>query len=123
MVDEGHQVAPRRDPRAADPARGLVQHVPDGQLQAMPAFGVAHHRQLLAVGGPIRLVDVVEHLAGRTAFQGDARQGAVTAAPEELAAQGDRHLARGGDREYPGGGEAEGSRLRALRPGGEDLDR
>src|SRR5260370_8480204 len=72
MVDEGDQVPVRRDADVADPGRAVVQHLPDGIFEPAPVAETARDREVLAVRGPIRILNVVEDLARRPPGERDA---------------------------------------------------
>ena len=67
VVEERDRVPGRRKARIADPAGRLVQHFPDGRLQTVPASGIPHDGEPLAVGGPIRPLHSLHPLPRRLA--------------------------------------------------------
>src|SRR5262249_27662170 len=74
MIDERDAVALSRDAWIRDPAARLVEDLPDGEFQAIAARDLPDHGQALAVGRPVRFLDVLEDLAGSGAVERDLRE-------------------------------------------------
>ncbi len=122
MVDERDAISPRREARVPDPTRRLVQNLARRELEPTLVRDDAHDQEVLSVGRPVGIVDLLEQLARSTsgrAHSGEragAREGRVEVGLEE-----DRHLARRGHRGDVGVRHSEDRRLRAFRPADVDL--
>src|SRR5262245_18441310 len=94
MVVEGDSPAIRRNPDVAQPAGAFGEDCPDGILEAGACPRLVDDRELLAVRGPVRVLDALENLAGRASREGNARQGSGRLpADDETPVQRDRELA------------------------------
>ena len=125
VVQERDLVAVRRDPRVGDPAGGLVEDLPDGILEPdLPAL-LTNDGETLAVRGPVGPEHVLEDLLRRAAAgHPETRQRARPRERDGAAAvQRNGHLAGWRHGEHLGVREAEGTRLRTVEPGDEDLER
>ncbi len=117
MVDERHALSVGRDPDVADPPFGLVQDLLDRVLEPVPPLDGAAHRELAAVGGEVRILDVGQDLPRRASDERDAREGpSRLETVDELPVERDRELARRRDGEDVSGRQVERARLGALRP-------
>jgi hypothetical protein len=67
IVQEGDLISFRRDARVADPAGCLVQNVAHWIFELVVSLYVAHHREILSIRRPVRLLYVFNYLAGRAA--------------------------------------------------------
>ncbi len=122
MVDERDRPPVRRYPHVADPAGGFEEDLPDRVLEAARVAGESHHRQSLAVGRPVGVLDVFEDFSGRAAGERHARERPGGLEAEQMpAVERERQLALRRHGEKIGAGEAEGARLGAVGSRGEDL--
>ena len=118
-------IAVGRDPRMADPAGRLVEHLARGKLELVAQIHVPNDRQVLAARPPVRPLHFLVDLAGSDAAA-DADFGERSAPGERpvvVAVERDRHLAGLRDRKQVRADEAEDARLGAIRAGREELDR
>ncbi len=125
MIEKRDEVPLRRDPHVRHPARGPVDDLPDRVFELLRSSDFADDGELLAIGRPVRPLDVVQDLARRTAA--GHRQARESAHPQEridrVPPHRERHLSRAGDGQDLRPDQTEGTRLGALRAADEDLHR
>ncbi len=125
VVQECDLVAVLGDPRVGDPARGLVEDLPDGILEPdLPAV-LTNDGETPAVRGPVGPEHVLEDLLRRAAAgHPQARQRARARERDgAVAIQRNGHLTRWRHGEHFRVQEAEGTGLRAVESRDEDLER
>ena len=114
MVEKRDPVSLRREPRAADVAGGLVEHLAHRVLDARLALDVAGHEHRGAVLGPVGVLDSLGDVPGRAAGQRGARElPGADSGMARAAVHGDRHLAGGRDAQQVGARKLEGQRIGA----------
>ena len=91
VIEECDRVAAWGDSDMADPAGGLVFHAADRELDPRSPGELPHDSERFAVGGPVRIRDVLQQLARRPAGEGNARERAP------LGSDADRELSGGRD--------------------------
>ena len=124
VVQERDPGAVGREPGVADPSAGLVQDLARREFEpALAALG-PHDREVLAVGRPVGVLDVLEELAGRAPGRAHARERAGARERRvEVGLEDDGHLSRRGDGGDVGARNSERPRLRAFGPADVDLGR
>ncbi len=122
VVEESDPVALGRDAKVADVAARLVEDLSDRVLEAVFSFDFPDDRETRAVGGPVRLADVLDNLPRRSASQRHPRERArEESMVDPLRSREKQKLSLRRDGQQMGRGKSERPRLRVFGPDREEL--
>src|SRR6266536_4984827 len=93
MVEEGEQLSIGRKADMAHPTRALIDHFPDRILKPTDISDPPRDRQLRSNRRPVRVLHVLEDLAGGTSTESDARKRSHRLEPVNVVPrEGESHL-------------------------------